>query len=128
MNIGGVTLDNDLTWTDEFKYTEATGTATETIYGNLVVQTMPRTNALPLTLSGDANSGWQKRSTVQALVALAKSGASTIHVVQLADNRTVYAMFRNEEGPTVEFTPITRAVAPGADFWYYGTVKMRIVG
>lgn len=127
MMIGSIELDNDLVWEDEFKFTQGTGVAENTIYGSLVVQTFRVSGYRPLTLSGSNNSGWQSRATVLALQALASDNPSAEHAVLLPNGTTVTAMFRHEEAPVVEFQPIALATEPAADFWYYGTIKMRIV-
>lgn len=127
MKIGTVTLDNDLVWEDEFKFSQGVGTAENTIYGNLVVQTFMVGGYKPLTLVGTQNAGWQSRATVIALQALANEYPEAAYVVELADGRSVTAMFRNEEAPVLEFDPIALATAPDTNFWYYGTIKMRIL-
>ena len=79
-----------------------------------------------MTLEGTANSGWQSRNTVQALLALAANPTEAFYVT-LPDSRTFLVMFRNEEPPAATFQQITPASAPGVDFWYYGTIKLRIM-
>jgi hypothetical protein len=126
MMIGGVTLDKDLLWDDEFKFVPIVGKADRTIYGNMVVQSFALTGGQPMTLVGNETTGWQKRSTVQALIALSLVPGA-IYSVELPDARSFQVMFRSEESPAVEFQPITIVSAPGSDFWYYGTVKLRII-
>lgn len=127
MKIGGITLDNDLVWSDEFNFTQGVGLAERTLYGNLIVQTGRITGGRPLTLVGNENHGWQKRSTVIALQALVNANPGSSFIVVLPDSSEVLAMFRNEEPPVIEFSPVTVATAPTTDFWYYGTLKMRII-
>lgn len=126
MKIGDVTLDNDLIWADEFKFTLGAGVAERTIYGGMIVQTYSKIGGRPMTLEGSADRGWQSRSTVLALQALAEF-PGMVYTVELPDLRTFQVMFRNEEEPVLEFDQVTPASAPGGDFWYYGTVKLRIV-
>lgn len=126
MIIGGVTLDNDLIWTDEFQFTSTAGTANRTIDGHMIVQVATTTGGQPMTLTGGADFGWQKRSTVLALQVLADWPEDTIEVT-LPDGRVFQTQLRVEEQPCIAFTPVTTASAPGADFWYYGTVNLRIV-
>lgn len=127
MKIGSITLDNDLVWTDEFQFTEGVGMAERTIYGNMIVQTRQIYGGRPLTLVGTQTNGWQSRDIVIALQALIKADPAASHIVELPDGRTFTAIFRNEEAPAIEFTPITLATAPTGDFWYYGSLKMRII-
>lgn len=126
MIIGGVTLDKDMYWDDEFQFTLGAGTAARTIYGNELVQSVRLSGGQPMTLEGTVGSGWQSRTTVQALVALAANPTAAFNVT-LPDSRTFLVMFRNEDPPVVSFQKITPASAPSGDFWYYGTIKLRIM-
>jgi hypothetical protein len=127
MTIGGITLDHDLDWVDEFDPEEVSaGSADRALTGHMVTQSFPIIGGRPLTLEGDDSHGWLKRTTVQALHSLAYGSPDVVHTVVL--NGTTYsAMFRNEDQPTVAFKKITPATNPGPDFWYYGTIKMRIL-
>lgn len=126
MKIGSVTLNKDMYWVDEFQHTQTAGTAERTIYGGLVTQNFKTYQGRPLTLQGTQASGWQSRATVQALIALTEDPLA-VYEVELPDGSKMNAMFRHEDQPVVSFEQITPASAPGSDFWYYGTVKMRIV-
>jgi hypothetical protein len=126
MIIGGVTLDHDLTWDDEFDFTKGAGVAERTIFGTMVSQSFPLKGGQNMTLTGDQNHGWQKRSTVTALMALANTVGST-YAVTMPDNRVYTVEFRHEEAPSVSFKPIVRVSDPTSDFWYYGEIKLRIV-
>jgi len=126
MIIGGVTLDNDMIWVDEFQYTPMTGTAARAIDGHMVVQTFKTEGGQSVTLSGSESFGWQKRSTVLALQALALYPEDSF-LVTLPDSRQLEVMFRPEEESAMTFQPVTTASAPGNDFWYYGTINLRIV-
>jgi len=128
MTIGGIALDHDLDWADEFSQPLSAGSFNRTIWGKAITQSFPISGGRQLTLAGNERYGWQKRSTVLALKALASTSPGTIHTVVLPNGSTVYAQFRHEEQPTVEFQKVTFATEPDSDFWYYGTVKMRIVG
>lgn len=126
MKIGSVTLDKDMVWTDEFQFCAIAGTANYAIDGHLVVQTFPAPGGRPMTLAGDLERGWQKRDTVLALQALAEVVGAT-YEVELPSGSKYNVEFRVDEPPAVSFQPIAAASDPDADFWYYGTVNLRVV-
>jgi len=126
MIIGGVTLDKDMIWENEFQFTPAAGTAERAIDGHMVVQSFKTVGGQPMTLVGGESFGWQTRSTVIALQALANNPGATF-TVTLPDTRTFNVMFRVEEETVMLFQPIALASAPDANFWYYGTINLRIV-
>jgi hypothetical protein len=126
MKIGGITLDHDLIWVDEFQDTLTAGVASRAIDGHLVVQLHSLQGGRMMTLSGDTGSGWQKRSTVIALQVLAEEPTQQI-VVEMPDGRVFNTNLRAEENPAMTFTPVTLASAPDGDFWYYGTINLRIL-
>jgi hypothetical protein len=126
MTIGGITLDHDLEWEEELDQPVSAGAADRTIYGTLTTQAFPLYGGRLMTLVGDTNRGWQARDTVQALQALAANYPGMIHTANL-NNTTYSVVFRNEDQPVVSFKKITPATEPDADFWYYGSIKLRIV-
>jgi len=126
MIIGGVTLDKDMIWSDEFQFTPTSGTAERAIDGHMIVQSFKTVGGQPMTLVGSESFGWQKRSTVLALQALANT-PETVLTITLPDARTFSVMFRVEEEQVMFFQPVTLASAPDANFWYYGTINLRIV-
>lgn len=129
MVIAGVTLDHDMYWEDEFKGAYGTGVADRTIGGTMVIQQAPLVGARPMTLTGNENMGWQKRSTVLQLTELVKVRtylATPFTVAINSVNYTCLFRFEGDESP-VDFTITSPAWEPTADTWYYGTIKMRII-
>jgi len=122
MIIDGITLDHDLYWEDEYQWQPVVTQADRCIDGGLVVQSRPQSAGRPLTLSGDNNRGWQKKSTVDLLklsaVMINREFSVTINGVDFT------VRWRTEDSPACEFEIITPAYEPSADFWYYGTVKL----
>lgn len=122
MIIDGITLDHDLYWEDEYQWQPLVTVAERCIDGGLVAQSRPQYFGRPITLGGDQNYGWQKKSTVNLLLAshsqLGRSFSVTINGVSFT------VRWRTEDAPACEFNPVTRAYEPSADFWYYGTIKL----
>jgi hypothetical protein len=120
--INGITLDHDSTWEDEFKFSYKEVVADRTLEGEIVTQSYDKIAGRPITLKGDNNHGWLKRSTVLALTALDSSSVFDFDV-------TIYGVtyrcrLRKEDSPALEFDPITNVNMPDSNFWYYGTIKL----
>jgi len=120
--INGTTLDHDLIWEDEFKFSPKNAIAERSIDGVMIVQTFDKIDGRPITLTGQSDYGWLKRSTDQTLHALEASGTFSFTVVIRGVSYT--CRFRREESPALSFDPITNVNSPDADFWYYGTIKL----
>ena len=130
ITIGGITLDKDMTWEDEFTWSPLQVKSEYSITGHVVVQAWKRRTFRPLTLKGDQNHGWQQKTTVQALYALAHAAGDDLgpvaHTVEV-QGQTFQAIFDNSEGAPVDFTPVTWEPDTPTDFWYTGTIRMRIL-
>ena len=126
MQIGTVTLDFDMTWEDEFKHVDATGVQDRSIEGGYMTQAYQTYLGRPMTLVTVDNSGWQKRSTVEALKLLAEQ-PGVRHTVNL-NGRVFNEVEFVQGGNPVEFEPVTLNPNPDADFYYEGTIRMVIVG
>lgn len=122
ITINGITLDHDMAWEDEFKFSPKLGVADRALDGSIVVQTYDKLAGRPVTLVGDTNHGWLKRSTVQALIALENSALFSFDVVIYGVTHT--CRFRREDDPPYEFEPISNVNSPDANFWYTGTIKL----
>lgn len=129
MVIAGITLDHDMYWEDEFKSSYGTGTADRAIGGTMVIQQSPLVGARLMTLSGNENMGWQKRSTVISLTELATVRTYLATPFTVTINGTNYTCLFRFEGdePPMDFTIVAPAWEPTADTWYWGTIRMRIV-
>lgn len=124
--IDGITLDHDLDWSDEFKWVPSTGDAARTLNGEYVAQAFPLIMGRPMTLTGDANHGWQKRSTVDSLRALVSTRLYDSFVV-VYNSRSFVCAFRHNESPAVDFVPVVYNTNPDNNFWYTGSIKLVIL-
>lgn len=68
--LGGVTLPEDLVWTDELNYSSVAQNKQRTLTGALIVQESAKIKGRPITLTGTAESGWIDRATLLTLQTL----------------------------------------------------------
>lgn len=118
-----VELPPDMQWRDEFAWDAVEQTAEYSLTGALIVQEGVKQAGREITLYGGDDSCWVRRSTVEALYALA-SVAGQILTLTYHD-RTFPVMFRRP-GP-IEAAEIRRVANPGPDDWYSITIKLMTV-
>jgi hypothetical protein len=127
--IGGVTLDRDMVWTDEYMWSKRRGGYTPTIGGGGIVQDFAASESgRPITLESAGGQGSQKKSTVEALIELeAVPGATyTLSIVHNGLTMSKTVLFRpGEEDGAVQFTQRTPCDGlQGDDHWYNGRVLL----
>lgn len=115
ITLGAVSLPGYLVWDDEYTWTPVGQVVSEALTGALVVEVGERQAGRPVTLTGTRTSGWVRRSTVDALYALAADPEAVL-TLTLPDSRTFQVMFRHAER-AIEVEPIARK-APESTDWY----------
>jgi hypothetical protein len=126
ITIGGIPLDNDMVWSDQYNWVAAVGSSARTIdEGAEVVQSYSIGGGRPMTLQGDANHGWQTQSTLNALWSLAEQPGVSYTLNYHGAEYTV--RFVHEAPPPIAFVPVTHVTQPDSGFWYTGTIKLKII-
>lgn len=111
MQLGAITLPDDLLWQDEFAHDPVAQSLTRTEGGALIVEETALAAGRPITLVGGQDAGWITRAQLVALRALADT-ANTEHLLTLNDGRTFDVVFARpgaiEAEPIVPFNlPLT---------------------
>ncbi len=130
--LGGVTISEDLQWTDEFgDGSDLIGHDQRvTITGALVIQASAQQAGRKMTLQGrmdgDSGFGALTRAQINALRALA-AVAGAVYSITLADGRVFSVVFRRSDGPAVEASPI-KHIQPAEDAdLYFPTIRLLMV-
>ena len=130
--IGGVTLDNEMRWLEEEKDTRIAGSAYTTLGGGRQAQSMRLSDSgRPITLQGTARDGWQYKSTIDSLRALALVPGNTFSVSLWGQTYT--CRFRSEApGGGVEFERVNPSVILANQSWsgnepQFGTLYLETV-
>jgi len=132
ITIGAVPVPGDLQWIDEFAQgSDLVGQdVTVSLTGALIVQASAQQAGRKLTLQGrmESNIGFAPitLATLKSLQALA-AVPGQVYPVTLIDGRTFSAVFRRDDGPAIEATPL-KNIAPldDADL-YFPTIRMLLV-
>ncbi len=108
--IGSVTLDRDMVFENEYLYSKVFVSTARTLGGGLIVQEFPASEkGRMIILSSTESQGFQSKSTVDSLMALAEQVGATYPLIILSNSKTFSKTVRfvNEEsnGP-VQFEPI----------------------
>lgn len=113
ITLGGVTLPDDLQWTDEYAWSPVARTSAYSLTGALLIEEATKQAGRSITLGGD--HAWLHLATLTALRALAATAGWTGTLV-LADARSFAVAFR-DDGITAE--PVIFEAPSGAaeDQW-----------
>lgn len=127
--LGGVELDRDMVWTDEYLWAQRRGGYTPTIGGGGIVQDFAAIESgRPITLESAGGQGSQRKDTVEALKALeAVPGATyTLAIEHNGLALTKQVIFKpGEEDGAVQFGQrVPCDGLQGDDHWYSGKVLL----
>lgn len=126
--LGGVEFDETsqcIVWTDEFRTSKVAQTNNRTLGGQLVSYELGLVEGFDITLEAQTETGWLKKSQVEAVQALAEVVGATYTLDFEGQIFTV--QFRHDEPPAVDFFPIVfRSNSEPGDF-FLGTIKLRTV-
>jgi len=116
-----IELPIDLIWSDELAWSPVEQSVAMSITGAMIIDTSARTNGRPITLSGDQNHAWMPYSIVSQLRAWADDPTTEMTLSIGSSSYTV--IFRHNEKPAIDVTPvIDYSVRENSDY-FYGTLK-----
>jgi hypothetical protein len=130
--IGGIQLDRDMIFSNEYNYAMVRAEVTPTLGGGLVVQEFQATEkGRYINLVSTDSQGMQKKSTVDALKQLSHIAGQTFPLVISSNGKTFTktVRFSNEvQGGAVQFSPFQdRQGLHSDDIWYKGTIYLMVV-
>lgn len=122
ITLGGVTLPDDLQWTDEYAWSPVARASEYSLTGALIVEEAAKLAGRPITLGGDW--AWVSIATLTALRALAATPGWT-GTLALADAREFIVAFR-EDGITAEAVVFEAPSGAQNDQWRV-TIQLQTV-
>ena len=121
--LGGVTLDHDPIWIDEFDQEICPGTSHIALDGTENVYVGLRRVNFSITLEATEKIGWLSGATVDALIAMALIRDAAYILSRTGVDYTV--RFRHEiPGGPIQMKLLVPTSSPGADTWYYGKIYL----
>lgn len=119
--LGGVAVPRGMIWIDEHDWVPVEKSLEYSVTGALLIDAAVMQAGRPITLQGEESAGWIKRSTLQALQALA-SVPGTPYTLLLADGRSFEVEFA--PGKCIEAQPIGRPELPTSNNPYAATLRL----
>ena len=111
---GTITLPDDIPWTDEEGWSPVAQQIDVSLGGSQLVEVSVQQYGRPITLTGDANTGWIDGDTMDALRAAEIAQLDTPFTLTFADGRTFSVLFLGGRGqPAVTGTRIAIANTDG---------------
>lgn len=121
-----LTLDPDLSWTDEFDWHAIEETATRSITGGLIIDQGIRLTGRPITLAPpDDKSAWMPRATLTQLQAW--EAIPELSLVLTLRNTPRNVKFRRHDGAPLSAKPVEFVADPlPGQFgdWYLATLRL----
>ena len=125
LTLNGIALDPSLIWSDRDAFSPVAQSTTRTIGGRMVVEPSGISKGRPITFVSERNQGWVDYATVLSLKGLAQVAGGTYALVVGSETFTV--MFRHEEAPAFEATPLIKRLNPDPEDWFLVTIKLMTV-
>jgi len=122
MTLGGVALPESLQWPDQFSESNVQQTTKRTLGGGLVVFSEQITAGRNITLEATQKQGWLTKTMVDAIRSLSNSAGSVYTLTTPNGNYSV--MFRHNEPPAFESTPLLSKQVFNADDFFVGVIKL----
>jgi len=128
ITLEGITLPDDIQWTDEFVGFGVGQVITPTLTGALVVEETAQVDGRAMTLQSGSGA-WLTRGTVEAVEALAATPLSSDGSLALVwgDGRTFDVAFDRSRGPAVEAVEVLRVASGTQTSTHYYTVTLRLL-
>lgn len=116
-----VNLPDDLLWSDEHSWSPVEQSVATSIAGAALIDVAVRVNGRPITLEGDEEHAWLLYSVVDQLKAWAAAPGKQLLLT--LRSTTFDVVFRHQDAPAIEVTPVVDFNAPDAQDFFYGALK-----
>lgn len=125
ITLGGITLSNDMVIDNKFSWQPFVGSSFQTMGGRFCYYSTVLHNGRPIDLIATQESGWITYTVYKQVEAL----IDISNIIVLDYNGDMYnVLFRFDDPPVLDFTPlVNRANLQDTDYMY-GTIKLMEVG
>lgn len=125
ITLGATVLNPHMVWEDKAAFSPVAQEVRRTLGGELAVFHSPLQAGRPITLVSLPDQGWLDKTQVDAVQAMADIPGGTYALTIGAESFTV--MFRHQEAPAFEATPLIARGIPLAGDWFVCTIKLMTV-
>lgn len=114
--LGGVELNPDMIWSDEFQIAEVAQTHIRTLGGTSVVYSQQLSAGIPITLEATRDQGWLTKEQVKNINALHKQAGGQFPLV--LGSQSFLVIFRHHEGVAFTAEPLIARIDGSNNDWY----------
>lgn len=127
IRLGGVELNSSMNWKDRFQSHQVAQSVNRTVGGRAIVFATPLRAGRKITLEATQEAGWLSLDTVTVLMEMAASVGGTF-LLEIGDTagqvEQINVIFRHNEAPALEITPIVNRAAHETGDYFFGTIKL----
>jgi hypothetical protein len=125
IQLGSVVLSPSMLWVDRDSFSPVAQTMKRTLGGTLVLFSRALSAGRPITLEAQQDTGWITRDMLDGLTTM----ASTPGGVYTFEYHGFFSsvVFRHDDPPAVEFSPIQPRAVPLSGDYYTGALKLLTV-
>ncbi|MCW7551815.1 hypothetical protein NX722_04000 [Endozoicomonas gorgoniicola] len=123
MTLDDIELPDDLLWVNEFDWNPVEQTTERSLTGSLLVQEQSLKHGRPIELSGNEESGWVPRSTVEALLQVSQT-PNKVMTLTLSDSRTFPVIFDRRNGSPIQARQVLPFAYPDENYQYSLTIRL----
>lgn len=130
ISLGGVNLNPSMNWKDRFQSFQVAQSVNRTVGGRAIVFATPLRAGRKITFEATQESGWLSESTVQLLMGMAATvgGTFSLKVGDTTGNVESFdVIFRHNEPPALELSPIINRPLHDSTDYFIGTIKLLTV-
>lgn len=120
-----LSLPADLIWHDEYSFRSVLQSVRRTLDGGVVVFHSPAAAGQEITLQSTEQSGWVRKSVVDALRALADIPGQVMTLTLRGRAYTV--VFRHHDANPLDAAPIFHSANPHADDFFQVTLRFMTI-
>lgn len=125
ITLGGVELSDQLVWADRYSSSTVAQDYRRTLGGYQVITAMQLIAGRNITLEASETYGWLSKEQATSILEMSEDPGAVYTLVFGAESYQV--VFRNDEQPSVELTPLIPRTEDFEEDWWIGTVKLRTV-
>ncbi len=122
IQLGSLTLNNGLVWTEEFAFTGVLQSMKTTLGGTPVLYSAPVSGPVAITLASEEDQGWQTYAQVKALQSMARVLDGQYQLT--LGSRLFTVGFRHYEPPVIEARPLVPRTEYSDTDYFVVTLKL----
>ena len=122
ISLGGLDLNPNLIWIDQYNYSPINHVEERTLDGHLFINTSENISGKPITLESTIDQGWFTYQMINTLGNMSRNINGIYSLIINDFNASV--MFRHSDKPALNVIPLIPRLVYKVDDYFYGTIKL----